>query len=104
MLTADIEAPAELLLVGNSTGLESEVLKVAHHGSKTSTTPAFLTRVNPSVVIISAGFENRYGHPHPDVVARLEQAVGVEGIYRTWEQGTIELVSDGKNLWVESSR
>ena len=78
------------------------MLKVAHHGSKNSTTPAFLARVNPSVVIISAGSENRYGHPHPDVVARLEQAVGVEGIYRTWEQGTIELVSDGKNLWVET--
>ncbi|MCH8744794.1 MAG: DNA internalization-related competence protein ComEC/Rec2 [Chloroflexi bacterium] len=104
LLTADIEAPAEQYLVNSSSGLESEVLKVAHHGSKTSTTPAFLARVNPSVVIISAGSENRYGHPHPDVVARLEQAVGVEGIYRTWEQGTIELVSDGKNLWVETGR
>ena len=69
LLTADIEAEAERHLLRSSYELRSDVLKVPHHGSKTSTTPAFLRRVDPSLAVISAGADNQYGHPHPEVVA-----------------------------------
>ena len=57
------------------------ILKAAHHGSKTSTTPAFLEAASPTVVVISAGADNRYGHPNTEVLKRLEQAVGADRVY-----------------------
>jgi competence protein ComEC len=79
------------------------VLKVAHHGSKTSTTPDFLAAVNPVAAVISVG-ENRYGHPGDEVIERLEETLGAENIYRTDEQGTIEFITDGERLWVRVGR
>ena len=84
--------------------LESDVLKVAHHGSKSSTTAAFLRAVKPRWAVISAGPDNTYGHPHSSVVARLETAVGKSGIYQTARHGTIEFSTDGQHLWVETER
>ena len=104
LLTGDIEAEAERYLAQTSSSLASSVLKVAHHGSKTSTTAAFLQQANPTLAVISAGVDNRFGHPHPDVVARLEQAVGEGRIYRTSEQGNIQFISDGHSLWVKTQR
>ena len=101
LLAADIEAEAEDYLVGHAPPLASVVLKVPHHGSKTSTTQGFLDHVDPTVAVISSGETNRYGHPHQEVVARLEEAVGVEGLYRTARDGSIEFISDGRNLWVK---
>ena len=77
---------------------------MAHHGSKTSTTEAFLEAASPTVAVISAGANNRYGHPHPDVLTRLEQAVGADQVYQTAQQGSIEFVTDGHSLWVESKK
>jgi competence protein ComEC len=107
LLAADIEALAEEHLVRPGAapgGLESEVLKVAHHGSKTSTTAGFLQRVSPSHAVISAGAENRYGHPHPQVMARLSEQPGLAGIYQTAQQGSIEFISDGQRFWVKTQR
>ena len=104
LLTADIEAEAERYLVRTAPDLESDVLKVAHHGSKSSTTAGFLRAVKPRWAVISAGPDNPYGHPHPSVVARLEAAVGREGIYQTAHHGTIEFSTDGQRLWVETER
>jgi competence protein ComEC len=104
LLTGDIEAEAEGYLTQTPSSLGSTVLKVAHHASKTSTTPEFLRRVNPSLAVISAGAGNQFGHPHPDVVARLEHAVGADRIYQTAEQGNIEFISDGRSLWVKTQR
>ena len=105
LFTADIEEEAERrMLREGGAGLKSDVLKVGHHGSRTSSTPAFIRAVEPSVVVVSAGAGNRYGHPHPDVMARLEQAVGASGIYRTADHGAIHFVTDGANLWVETER
>jgi len=84
--------------------LESEVLKVAHHGSKTSTTGQFLGRVKPALAVVSAGADNRFGHPHPEVIDRLEEAVGPKGLYRTDRDGTIEFISDGQRLWARPER
>jgi competence protein ComEC len=104
LLTGDIEAAAEEQLVGSSTILESDVLKVAHHGSNSSTGPAFLEAVNPRAAVISAGADNRFGHPHAEVLTRLEQALGAEQVYQTSRQGSLEFISDGQVLWVKSGR
>ncbi|HEU0020947.1 MAG TPA: DNA internalization-related competence protein ComEC/Rec2 [Dehalococcoidia bacterium] len=104
LLTADIEAAAERQLVSNPANLDADVLKVAHHGSNTSTTPEFLKAASPTVAVISAGADNRFGHPHADVLARLEQALGAERVYQTARQGSIEFTTDGHSLWVETQR
>ncbi|MDA0733840.1 MAG: DNA internalization-related competence protein ComEC/Rec2 [Chloroflexi bacterium] len=104
LFTADIEAEAERQLLQSSSDLDSDVLKVAHHGSKTSTTEAFLAAASPSVAVISAGVKNRYGHPHHDVLTRLQQAVGADQVYQTAQQGRIEFITDGYSLWVESQK
>ena len=76
LLTGDIEKPAEQMLVESGAELASEVLVLPHHGSKTSSTPAFLERVRPELGIVSAGYRNRFGHPHPKVVQRY-QSTGI---------------------------
>lgn len=96
LVTGDLEArgEAELLAEGVS---PSTVLKVGHHGSKTSTTPLFLQAVNPSFAVISAGYNNRFGHPHPETLARLN-ATKKTRIYRTDKQGAIVFRSDGTSI------
>ena len=79
LLTGDIEKSAEGLLVGRdgapSLGqLRSEVMIAPHHGSRTSSTPAFLSAVRPAVVVVPVGYRNRFGHPRADVVARYTAA------------------------------
>jgi len=78
----------------------STVLKVAHHGSATSTSAEFLAVARPRVAVISVGAGNRFGHPAGQVLDRLERKLGAGNIYRTDEQGTIEFITDGKRLWV----
>jgi competence protein ComEC len=77
---------------------------VAHHGSNTSTSAEFLAAVRPSAAVISAGADNRFGHPHADVVTRLEQALGAERVYQTSRRGSIEFITDGHVLWAKSGR
>ncbi len=101
LLTADIMWEAEFELVTRRADLTSTVLKVAHHGSVTSTSKAFLAVVNPCLAIISAGEGNPFGHPSVEVMDRLEEKLGKENIYRTDESGTIEFITDGRRLWVE---
>src|SRR5262249_46764631 len=71
LLTGDMERPMEGILLGTGIDLHSAVLKVGHHGSKTSTIQPFLDAVPPSIAIISAGYETSFGPPHPDVIHRL---------------------------------
>jgi len=101
LLTADIMREAEWELMRKRADLSSTVLKVAHHGSDTSTTPEFLAVVNPEVAVISCGAENKFGHPGDAVVGRLERRLGSENVYRTDKHGTLEFTTDGKKLWVE---
>jgi len=103
LLTGDIEREAEFGLIARGSDLSGTVLKVGHSGSKTSTTLDFLAAVNPGVAVISVG-ENSYGHPHGEVIDRLEEALGAENIYRTDEQGTIEFITDGERLWVRVNK
>ena len=76
----------------------ADVLKVAHHGSRTSTTEEFLSAVAPTFAIVSAGFENSYGHPHPDILDRLERHHAV--VLRTDLDGLITVRSDGRRLFL----
>jgi competence protein ComEC len=104
MLMGDIEAPGEERLLRRPQELAADVLKVAHHGSRTSTTPEFLRAVNPSLAVVSVGASNRYGHPHPQVVERLQAQVGAGGLLRTDQQGTVEVISDGQGIWYRTQR
>ena len=98
LLPGDIERQAEHALVSSGVPLRADLLKVAHHGSKTSTTEEFLQQVAPRVAVISAGEANPYGHPHPDVLARLA-AAGVR-VLRTDRDGAVTVSTDGKSLGV----
>ena len=93
LFTGDAEVDSEELI---SLDVEADVLKVGHHGSDSSTSTDFLRRVNPKYAVISVGEGNKYDHPSPSVIDKLEQA-GVE-IYRTDLSGTIIFRSDGQNL------
>ena len=103
LLTGDIAADAEEYLAATAGGrLRSDVLKVSHHGSKSSTTAAFLRAAAARSAAVSAGRDNSYGHPHGEVMARLEAAVGAGRVFLTARDGTIEYVSDGVGLWVKT--
>jgi competence protein ComEC len=79
------------------------VLKVAHHGSDTSTTDEFLNVLMPQIAVISVG-ENDFGHPTQEVLDRLAGRLGAANIYRTDEDGTIEFITDGQRLWVKDNK
>lgn len=74
------------------------LLKVAHHGSKNATSQQFLELVSPKLAVISVGAHNRYGHPHKQVIDQLQQH-GIQ-VLRTDQKGTVEVVSDGKNVQI----
>lgn len=94
LLMADASTETEQLLVAQyGDFLVSDILKVGHHGSNTSTSELFLDRVSPVVAIISAGLNNRYGHPHQEVMERLTER-GIE-IRETSSEGSITYTSNG---------
>ena len=104
LLPGDIEEAAEGMLVASGQELTSSVLKVPHHGANTSSSAAFLKAVNPELAVISVGADNRFGHPSPHVLERLEELVGGERILRTDERGAIEVVTDGERVWIKTER
>ena len=104
LLSADIGMETEWELIRNRADLTSTVLKVAHHGSDTSTTNEFLAVADPQIAVISAGEDNKFGHPSDEVLNRLKKRINQQNIYRTDEHGTIEFITDGERLWVEVER
>lgn len=99
LFTGDAEKQIERELVQKyGSDLKADVLKVSHHGSNTSSTSSFLKKVNPEIAVISSGNCNDYGHPHKEVIDRLE-SLNVK-ILRTDKQGTIVLKTDGAE-WSE---
>ena len=100
-MVGDTEAVAEQdLLQACAECLDADVLKAGHHGSRSSTTDAFLTAVSPEHAVLSCGLHNHFGFPHPEVVARLE-AAGVR-VWRTDLEGAIIVRTDGEALKVYS--
>lgn len=100
LLTGDAPSRIEAyLLFQKGADVTADVLKLGHHGSKTSSAEAFIEAVSPRYAIVSAECGNRYGHPHQDVVARVD-AAGIERL-GTCEKGTIVFKTDGNDLSVK---
>ncbi len=98
LLPGDAEKQAEksILEENSEAALHADVLKVGHHGSKNSTLPEFLAAVHPRVAAISAGEDNPYGHPNPELIERLTSA-GVR-VLRTDRDGAVQILTDGTHL------
>jgi competence protein ComEC len=100
LLAGDIERPSERKMLAEEQSAGVNFLKVAHHGSKTSTTDPFLSAAHPAFAAISVGRDNIFGHPSPEVTARLESA-GVH-VFRTDRDGAITASTDGSTLSVST--
>jgi competence protein ComEC len=101
LLSGDMERQIESELLAENLVHHTDILKVAHHGSKTSTTEPFLDAVHPAFAIISAGFENLYGHPNAEVVERLKQS-NID-VLRTDQMGAITVRTDGRRVEIETA-
>jgi competence protein ComEC len=111
LLTGDLEDEGERLLIqgfkegsyrrkwGISPAVDIEVLKVAHHGSKYSTSEELLELLKPEISLISCSRDNWYGHPHPELLDRLVEAGSTDLI--TYESGAITITTDGEKLEIE---
>jgi len=99
LLTGDMERGIEARLLAAGVDLHADVLKVGHHGSRTSSTPAFLEAVSPSVALISSGYENSFGHPHPDVLGRLSARHAA--VLRTDLDGLVTARTDGHSVFFD---
>ncbi|MGQ9573114.1 MAG: ComEC/Rec2 family competence protein [Dehalococcoidia bacterium] len=86
--------------MGNDADLRAAVLKVAHHGSRASTSADFLAAVQPLTAVICVGADNRHGHPAAETLARL----GSRPVFRTDRHGDVEMSTDGEKLWIETHR
>ncbi|MDD4568539.1 MAG: ComEC/Rec2 family competence protein [Tepidanaerobacteraceae bacterium] len=103
LFTGDAEKISEDEMLHNSNyNLQADVLKVAHHGSSTSTTVEFLSAVSPKYAVICVGQDNPYGHPHKETIDNLLQ-YGVE-VYTTADNGNIMITSDGEDIEIKKVR
>jgi competence protein ComEC len=100
LLTGDLEKEGEASIQDSRDELACDVLKVGHHGSKTSSTAAFITATHPTLAVISVGLSSPFGHPDPQVVERL-RASGAQ-VITTGQRGTITIRTDGHDLKVET--
>ena len=97
LFTGDLEEDGETSLVAKNDLGEVEFFKAGHHGSKTSSTDAWLAAVKPKIAVISCGLNNSYGPPHAEALARIAPYVG-DQIYRTDLLGSIVFITDGTNF------
>jgi len=108
LLTGDLEKNGEEAVTAlfregkGSLPTSYDVLKVAHHGSKNSTSEAWLSYVHPKAALISSGKKNRYGHPHKELLERLQKQGSM--IFQTKDSGAVQVVSDGTQFWVYGYR
>lgn len=104
LLTGDAESPVEKQMAASyGSKLQCQILKSGHHGSKSSSSKELLQAVKPEAVVISAGANNQYGHPH-DVTLNKYKKQGIKQIYRTDQNGTVTIVSDGKGYSVSCGK
>jgi len=101
LFTGDIEEATENKLLAWQNVLQSDILKVGHHGSATSTNIEFLNKVDPSIAVITVG-KNNFGHPSQKIIERLEDR-NIK-IYRTDENGTIIIKTNGQEYWIKTLR
>ena len=98
LFTGDVSSTAEKEIVNSNENILSDILKVAHHGSKYSSSDIFLSAVRPSFAVIDVG-KNSYGHPTSETLQRLEN-IGA-GVLRTDQLGDITILSDGDNIYLK---
>ena len=98
LLTGDTGQPSEARLLRAGQPVGAQVLKVGHHGSEHSSSPAFIEAVGPSVAVIQVGAENRYGHPDPEVL----EILGGRLVLRNDRDGRVHIRSDGSQMWIET--
>jgi competence protein ComEC len=101
LLASDIGKRSEEDILENLEEIESQLLKSPHHGSNSSSSPEFLEKVSPQIVVISVGEGNWYGLPDPEVIARYEKT-GAK-IFRTDLHGAVEVSSDGQRLFIQTA-
>lgn len=99
LFTGDLTKEQEKIVLANGSNVQSTVLKVGHHGSKTSSSEEFLCAVKPQWAIISCGYINSFGHPHKEILQRLSNATQAK-ILRTDQQGAITFRTDGEKISV----
>ncbi len=92
LFTGDIEKEAEELIIRNNINIKADILKVGHHGSKTSTTQEFLQKVSPKIALIGVGENNKFGHPNEEILERLKDSN--TKVYRTDQMGEIKITVD----------
>lgn len=99
LFTGDAEKEVEEELIKNKDNIASNVLKLGHHGSSSSTSEIFFNLVSPNISVISLGIDNSYGHPNKKILELLNSKN--TAIYRTDEDGSIVISSDGSNITIE---
>ena len=104
LFTGDLEAVGERVLLDSGADVSVQVLKLAHHGSDSSSIEEFLWAAAPAVVVVSVGADNPFGHPSPEVLDRLRALLPDHTLYATSTHGTIELTTDGERWWVKTHR
>jgi competence protein ComEC len=102
MFTGDAEKTAESKMIASGLPLQATILKVGHHGSSTSSSPAFLQAVQPKVAIYSAGLNNKYGHPNKSTITNLTK-IGAK-IYGTIDSGTVTVIADSKGYTIQTEK
>jgi competence protein ComEC len=102
LMTGDAERPVEADLLASGLLHPVTLLKVGHHGSKTSSSEAFISQLQPQFAFISDGYMNQFHHPHPSVLQRL--ADHHVGVFRTDEQGLSTFLTDGNRVELETFR
>ena len=104
LLTGDLFHEGESWILRSGHPLASDVLKVGHHGSRTSSSVEFLRAVDPAAAVISVAGDNRFGHPDVSVVQRLQDVVRDSQLFLTSERGSITFQTDGATLRVSTTR
>ena len=97
LFTGDLPITGEEHILQQDFILQSEVLKVGHHGSRYSSGQEFLQAISPQICVIQSGLDNKFGHPHPEVVFKMEQ-LGCQ-IKDTQKDGVVSLFSDGSFIY-----
>jgi competence protein ComEC len=104
LLTGDIPQSVESRLLDGDATLAADLLKAPHHGSDSSSSVAFLEAVAPSIIVVSVGERNPFGHPDDDVLARYAEVLPGAPVFVTQDHGDVTVESDGARLWVETER
>ena len=99
MFCADMEALSEKEVIKTGADIKADVLKVAHHGSSTSSTEDFLKKVSPEYAVISCGRDNEYNHPHREILTNMDKMK--LKLYRTDTMGNITFIADGNSIDVK---